>query len=554
LADEVIGDVGVSLWVLMGAIGLVLLIACSNVANLLLVRADSRRQELAIRAALGASWTQLAAEILSESIALGLVGGLAGLALATGAVRALVALGPANLPRLTDIAIDARTILFTLAISLLASLLFGSLPVLKYASTQLGSGLRQGGRNSSASRERHRARNALVIAQVALAVILLISSGLMIQSARALLNVDPGFSSPTTLQSVQVSIPQALISNADQVAHKEQEILRAISSVPEVKSVSLSRSVPMDGNNTFDPVFARDKAYSERDIPIQPYEYISPGYFRTIGAHLVAGRDYEWSDLYDRHNVAIVSNALALAYWGSARNAIGKQIRGDSAGPWREVIGVASDIRYNGINQKAPSAAYWPILMTKFEGDDNRVERTLNIVVRSSHAGSQQFVKQLSLAVWSVNASLPVANVTTFGELLSRSLARTSFTLVMLSLAAGMALTLGVVGIYGVIAYSVAQRRREIGVRMAVGAQPGQLLALFLKSGLLLTLAGVVLGVIVSASAMHLMSSLLFGVEPVDAPVYALACCCILAAALAASYLPSRRALRVDPMEALRAE
>ena len=554
LADAVIGDIGATLWIMMGTIGLVLLIACANVANLLLVRAEGRRHELAIRAALGASWKQLAAEILCESVALGLTGGALGLALAFGALRALIAIAPANLPRLTDISIDAPTVLFTLAISLFAGILFGLVPVLKYAGMGLGSGLRQGGRNSSASRERHRARNGLVIVQVTLAVILLISSGLMIRTARALTQVNPGFTGPATVETLQISIPDAQIPNAEHVVRTQQDILGAIAAIPSVTSVSLTGSVPMDGSENFDPVFARDKTYTERDIPIQRYEFISPGYFKTIGAHLVAGRDYNWADLYRRHNVTIVSERVARDYWGSARNAIGKQVREDLTGTWREVIGVAPDIHYLGVNQPPPSIVFWPILMTNFEGNQDRILRTAKIVVRSSRAGSESFIKQIRQAVWSVNPTLPVANVSTLAAFLSHSLARTSFTLVMLSVAAGMALLLGLVGIYGVIAYSVSQRRREIGVRMAIGAQPADVLRMFLSSGLALTGTGVVLGVVISAVAMRLMSSVLFGVKPMDAPTYAAACSALLFAALIASYVPSRRALRVDPAEALRTE
>ena len=316
----------------------------------------------------------------------------------------------------------------------------------------------------------------------------------------------------------------------------------------------MAASVPMDGDSNFDPVFARDKTYSDRDIPIHRYQYVSPGFFKTVGAPFVAGRDYEWSDLYDRHNVAIISENLARAYWGSPQNAIGKQVRDSSADPWREVIGVVNDIHYDGMNQPAPTIAYWPMLMNKFEGNDEQVSRMIKFVIRSNRAGSQSFVSEVRRAVWSVNATLPVASVETMADYVSRSLARTSFTLVMLSVAAGMALLLGLVGIYGVIAYSVSQRRREIGVRVAVGAQPAHILNLFVRSGLLLTGSGILLGIVLSAAAMRLMSSILFGVHPFDLPTYLIASVALLAAALLASYVPSRRALSVDPSEALRAE
>jgi predicted permease len=554
LKDSVVGDVGATLWIVMGTIGLVLLIACANVANLLLVRAEGRSQELAIRASLGASRTQLAAEIFAESITLGLTGGVIGLGLAMGALKALIAIAPSNLPRLADISMDPVTVLFTVLVSLFAGALLGLMPVLKYTSVHPGAGLRQGGRTSSASRERHRARNSLVIVQVTLAVILLISSGLMLRTAYALTQVKPGFNAPSTLQTIEISIPEAQIKNAEKVVRTQQDILHAIAAVPGVTGIAMAGAVPMDGETSFDPVFARDKTYSEKDVPVHRYQYVAPRYFQTIGARLVAGRDYDWSDLYDRHNVVIISENLARDYWGSAQNAIGKQVRDNTADPWREVIGVVNDIHYNGMNHPAPTIAYWPMLMNKFEGNDEQVRRTIKFVIRSNRAGSQSFVSEVRRAVWSVNASLPVANIDTMAEYVSRSLARTSFTLVMLSVAAGMALLLGLVGIYGVIAYSVSQRRREIGVRIAVGAQPSHILNLFIRSGLLLTGSGVLLGIVLSAAAMRLMSSILFGVQAFDLPTYLAACVALLSAAVLASYIPSRRALSVDPAEALRAE
>jgi predicted permease len=554
LKDSLVGDAATTLWIVMGTIGMVLLIACANVANLLLVRAEGRSQELAVRASLGASRSQLAAEIFAESITLALAGGAIGIALAAGALKALVAIAPANLPRLSDISIDPATILFTLFVSLFVGALFGLIPVLKYTSAHVGTGLRQGGRTSSASRERHRARNGLVVVQVTLAIILLISSGLMLRTAYALTQVQPGFTSPATLQTVQISIPEAQIKSPEKVLRTQQEIAHRIAALPAVTSVALAASVPMDGEASFDPVFARDKTYSDKDVPVHSYRFVAPGFFQTIGARIVAGRDYEWSDLYDRHNVVILSENLARSYWGTAQKAIGKQVRDSSADPWREVIGVANDIRYNGMNQAAPTIAYWPVLMNKFEGDDERIRRTIKFAIRSRRAGSQSFISEVRRAVWSVNPTLPVANVDTVAEYVSRSLARTSFTLVMLSVAAGMALLLGVVGIYGVIAYSVSQRRREIGVRMAVGAQQQDIVRLFVRSGLLLTGSGVLLGIALSAVAMRLMSSILFGVHPLDVPTYLVAAVALFGAAFLASYLPSRRALSVDPAEALRTE
>jgi len=554
LAYEVVGNIGSTLWLIMGTVGLVLLIASANVANLLLVRAEGRHRELAVRAALGASWRHLAADILAESVALGIAGGALGLLIAYGALRSLQALAPGNLPRLTAVSIDGHTVLFTAAISVIAGFLFGIIPALKYAGTRLGAGLRHSDRHSSASRERHFARNGLVIIQVTLAVILLVSSGLMIRTAMALVHVQPGFRDAAHLETLQVAIPMAEIPNPEKVTRTEEAILRGIQSIHGVSNVAISDSVPMDDNDSFDPVFARDKSYADSSVPVQRYVYVSPGFFETMGTHLVAGRDYIWSDLYDPHRVAIVSEGLAREYWGSAANAIGKQVRGSSNEPWREVIGVASDIHYDGVNKPCPKPVYWPLLLDQFEGQETLAARTVKFVVRSEGAGSEAFANDLRRVVWQINPALPIANVQTMAQYVSKSLERTSFTLVMLSIAACLALLLGLIGIYGVIAYSVTQRTREIGVRIAIGAQPRQVLALFVRSGLALAGLGIAIGVVGSSALTRLMSSLLFGVTVLDVPTYLCACIGLFLAAFLASYLPSRRALQVDPAEALRAE
>jgi hypothetical protein len=273
-----------------------------------------------------------------------------------------------------------------------------------------------------------------------------------------------------------------------------------------------------------------------------------------MGASLAAGRDYTWADAYEHHYVAIVSEGLAKAYWGSAANALGKQIRGSQAEPWREVIGVAPDIHFDALNKPPVPQVYWQLLMDKFEGEPVRAERMTKFVVRSKRAGSEAFAEELRKAVWAIDPALPIAEVKTMQAYLSRSLARTSFTVVLLSVAAGMALLLGLIGIYAVIAYSVTQRRREIGVRVAIGARPGQVLALFIRSGFLLSALGILIGTALSSALLQVMSSLLFGVSAVDAPTYIGASIALLMAAMLASYIPSRRALKVDPAEALRTE
>jgi predicted permease len=557
LKQDVVHDVGKVLWVLMGSIAMVLLIACANVANLLLVRVEGRRQELAIRAALGAGWGRIAAELLFESVILGLLGSVLGLALAYGALRVLVAMAPTGLPRIHEIGIDVPVLLFTLAIALFSSLLFGAIPVFKYAGAHLNTGLREGGRALSQSRQQHRARNVLVVVQVALALVLLIGSGLMIRTFRALMHTPPGFVGPDEVQTFRFYIPETEIpdSQAERVIRAEQEIQNKLAAIPGVSSVSFSSAIPMDGYNSNDPVFAEDRTYAEGELPpIRRFKFVSPGFLATIGAPLVAGRDITWEDTYQRIPVALISENLAKEYWHDARNALGKRIRVGNNDDWREIVGVVANIYDNGVDSPAPTSVYWPVIMSHFEGQKENLRRGTAFVIRSPRAGSEAFLNELRQTVWSVDQNVPLANAHTLGYFYTRSMARTSFTLVMLGVAGGMALLLGIVGIYGVIAYSVSQRTREIGIRMALGAQRQTLTSMFVRQGLLLTGIGVVCGLLAAFASMRLMSSLLFKVSAVDPITYGAMTLGVVAVAYLACYLPSRRAATVDPVEALRAE
>jgi predicted permease len=552
--QDVVGDVGKVLWVLAGGIGLVLLIACANVANLLLVRAEGRQQELAIRAALGASRGRITAEMLFESLILALLASVLGLGLAYAALRVLVALAPEGLPRLDEIGVDGTVVLFTLAVSLVASQLFGSIPVLKYAAKQLGTGLRQGGRSMSESHERQRARSALVIAQVALALVLLISSGLMIRTFRALTRVAPGFVAPSEVQTFRVDIPETQVKEPERVVRIQEEILQKIEAIPGVSSAGVSMSVPMDGNEWSDAVFAKDRTYAPGEVPLRRYRFVAPGYFKTLGTPLVAGRDLTWSDIYNKVPVAIVSEKLAREYWHDPASALGKQIRSNTKEDWREVVGVVGNLHDDGMDKEAPSSVYWPILAAHFEGNDIDVRRYVAFSIRSPRAGSESLMNEVRHAVWSVDQNLPLADVHTLDYLFKQSMARTSFTLVMLAVAGGMALLLGVVGLYGMIAYSVSQRRREIGIRMALGARNQELTRMFVRHALVLTGVGVACGLGAAPALTRLMSSLLFGVKSVDAATYAVVSLGLMATAALASYLPARRAAAVNPVESLRAE
>jgi predicted permease len=557
LKQEVVGDVGNVLWVLMGSIAMVLLIACANVANLLLVRVEGRRQELAIRTAMGAGRGRIAGDLLFESILLGLMGSLLGLALAYGALRMLVAMAPTGIPRIHEIGIDLPVLLFTLAITLLSSLLFGSIPIFKYAGARLNATLREGGRSLSQSREQHRARNVLVVVQVALALVLLICSGLMIRTFRALMHVPPGFVGADAVQTFRFYVPEAQIPDTEdeRVVRMEQEILNKLAAIPSVSSVGFSSSLPMDGEDSNDLLFAQDRSYAEGDIPpIRRFKWVSPGFFATLGTPLVAGRDITWSDTYQKIPVALVSENFAREYWHDANNALGKRVRAASTDDWREIIGVVADMHDDGVNQDAPTSVYWPVMMDRFEGQKESLRRDIAFTIRSPRAGSEAFLKEVRETVWSVNPNVPLSSVHTLGHFYTESMARTSFTLVMLAVAGGMALLLGIVGIYGVIAYSVSQRTREIGIRMALGAQRQTLISMFVRHGLLLTGVGIACGLVASFAVMRLMSSLLFNVSPLDPVTYSAVTVGVVITAYLACYLPSRRAATIDPVDALRAE
>lgn len=557
LKQDVVGDVGKVLWVLMGSIVLVLLVACANVANLLLVRVEGRRQELAIRSALGAPWARTAGDLLLESIVLGVAGSLIGLGLAYAALRALVAVAPTGLPRIHEIGIDIPVLLFTLGLALFTSLLIGLIPIVKFAGTWAAGALREGGRALSQGRERHRARKALVVVQVALALVLLICSGLMIRTFRALMHVSPGFVEPETVEQFRFYIPATQIpdTQAERVVRMDEEIVHKLEAIPGVRSVSFSTEVPMDGYDNFNPVSAEDHVLREGELPpIRRLKFISPGFFKTLGTRLVAGRDLTWTDTYAKRPVAIVSENFAREYWHDPANALGKKVREASTDDWREIVGVAQDIHDDGVDQAAPSAVYFPVMNDNLSGQKQSLRRDVAFVIRSPRAGSQAFMKEIQEQVWQINPNVPLAESGTLGELYRKSMARTSFTLVLLCVSGAMALLLGIVGIYGVISYSVSQRTREIGIRMALGAQRDELTALFVRQGMGLTGIGAACGLAVAFVSMRLMSSLLFNVSPVDPVTYISITAGVVATAYLACYVPSRRAATVNPVNALRAE
>ena len=549
LAEYVAGDIGNVLWILLAAVGLVLLIACANVANLFLVRAEGRHQELAMRAALGASRGRIARLLLAESMLLALGGGALGLALAHWSIGLLRTMAPPGLPRIDEIAIDLPVLLFTLGIAILSGALFSLVPVLRLRKANF-TPIKEGGRSSSAGPGRHRTRSALVVAEIALAVVLMIGSGLLIRTVSLMRQVHPGFTRPEEVQTFRLTVPKTLIGDDEHFARTLDQIAQRLTRVPGVESVGLSSSITMDGEDNTNPLYVEDvPAPSPMMTPFRRFKSVAPGYFETMGNRIVAGRSITWIDIHESRPVVVISETLAREYWQEPSRALGERVRGSFDGaPWREVVGVVGDERDDGLNQPATAIVYWPLL------NDTYQERTIAYAVRSSRTGAPGFVRELQQAVWSVNPNLPIASAQTLDEIRANSMDRTSFAMTMLAVAAGMALVLGIVGIYAVIAYVAAQRTREIGIRLALGAQVGDVRTMFLRHGIRLSAVGIALGVAAALALTRAMSALLFGVSPMDPLTYTAVTAVLGAVALLATWLPARRASRVDPIIALRAD
>ncbi|MGD2120702.1 MAG: ABC transporter permease [Gemmatimonadota bacterium] len=556
LRDEVVGNVGNILWVVLGGVGIILLVAAANVANLLLVRADSRERAVAIQAALGSSRVRVVGQSLLESGVLAVSGGVLGLGLAYAGLEFLKAVGPGNLPRLHEVGLDPGVVLFAMGISLVTGVALGFMPSIRLWRTNLVGALKEGGRGFAAGRSRNRARNALVVGQTALALVLLVGSGLMIRSFLSLSRVNPGFTQPEEILTFRLGLTSQEVPDLQEVPVAHQQMAQRLEEIPGVTSVGLSTSVPMDGRAGFDPIFFEDFPLAPGQSPqLRSFKWLGGDYHETMGNPVLAGRAMSWDDIHSRARVVVITESLAREVFDNPARAVGRRLStGLEPGDWREIIGVVGDVRDEGVEMPVTDLVYWPMALEGYFGAEFFIHRNMTYAVRSPRVGSPDFLAEVRNAVWSLYPTRPLGGMVTMDLRQRDSMARTSFTLVMLAIAAAVALLLGSIGIFGVISYTVSQRTQELGLRKAMGAEAGRVTGLVVRQGLVLAVAGVVAGIVAAVAVTRLMASILFGVDPVDPLTYVTVSAVLMGVALLASYLPARRAARVDPMVALRAE
>jgi predicted permease len=546
LHEHVTGGARPALLVLLGAVGLVLLIACANVANLTLARAASRRREFAVRAALGAGRLALTRQVLTESLLLGAAGGATGLLLAVWGVDLLLAVGPENIPRRAEIGIDSRVVLFTLAVSLLTGALFGLAPALRASRAQLGEALKSGARAGDGPRAA-RLRSSLVVAEVALSIMLVAGAGLLVRSFVRLLEVDPGFR-PDNLVSLAVILPQSSYPQPEQRAQFYRRLEERLKALPGVESVGAVTRLPLGpAGNITSTLAVEGRPAAEGARPEVDFRRASPDYFRTMGVPLVAGRFFAEEDADESRPTAIVNEAFARKYW-PGESALGKRVRlgpNSDAAPWITVVGVVGNVRHTGLDSEPRPEVYRHLLTSPPTGP---------VVVVRTTADPSALVPTLGAAVRELDRGIPAATAQTMREIIARSVAERRFLMLLLAAFAGAALVLASVGIYGVVSNTVAQRTHEIGVRMALGATRRDVLRLVIRQGMTPAVLGLALGLAGALALTRVMRGLLFGVGARDPATLAASALLLAAVALAACYLPARRATKVDPMVALRYE
>jgi putative ABC transport system permease protein len=548
LHEQVVGDIKPALLILLGAVGFVLLIACANVANLLLARAAVRQKEISLRLALGASRARLVRQFLTESVLLAGLGGGCGLLVSLAAIRALKKFIPDTISQVQAINIDSKVLIFTLLVSLATGLIFGLAPAMQASSFNLNETLKEGGRDSAAGTRGNRIRGLLVIAEVAVSFILLIGAGLLINSFFHLRTLDPGFRVDHLL-TAKVELSDTKYPDAQRRIAFFDEVVRRVRELPGVQSVAAGGNLPFTYNG--------DSGYiAVEGVPDPPpdqrvdvvYRTVGPGYLSTMGIPLVRGRDFTDQDTLDNTLGVIISEKTAKHYWPN-QDPIGKRLKNgttDSKSPWRTVIGVVKDVRQNDFVAQPKMQMYWSFRQMQ-------EERANALVIRTS-VDPMSLAASVRNAVWAVDKDQPVSNIRTMDEIVSKAVARQRFSMLLLGIFAGVALILAAVGIYGVMSYSVAQRTREIGIRMALGARRGDVLKMTVKQGLKLVIIGVAIGLVAAFVLTRVMTSLLFGISATDPVTFVSIPLLLMGVAMLASYIPALRATKVNPMVALRAQ
>jgi predicted permease len=551
LRTEIVGDVSRTLWVMLGAVALVLVIACANVANLLLVRAEGRAREMSLRTALGAGRRRLMSQLITESLVLAGAGGLAGLALAYLGVDALRAVAPADLPRLNEISVDGTVLAFTLVLTVGAGVLFGLAPALQAGRADLQGVLRETGRTGTTGRKRIRLRQLLVVSQTVLAVVLLVAAGLLLQSFRRLMAVDPGWRAERVIAAT-ITIPAVIYSRAEDAVGFYETLLPGVASLPGVTAAGAVSVAPLAGSVGPTDIAVEGWAGGpDMPRPIADIRAVTPGYFAAMGIPLVAGRTFEDEDRMSAPLVAVVSERLAQDYW-PGRNAIGGRIRRDAGDePFAQVVGVVRDVRQERLDRPPTRGTLYLVhAQTPYTSGPTR---SMTLTVRTA-VEPTSLASAIRREVRAVDPSVPVYQVRTMEQAVADTTATQRFAMLLQLLFALVALSLSAVGLYGVLAFTVARRTTEIGIRMALGAKRADVQRMILKQGMGIVVIALALGVGGALAAGRLLGSLLFGVAPTDPPTYAIVVAVLLAVSLLACWIPARRASGVDPAEALRAE
>lgn len=541
LRDHQLGTVRETLWVLAGAVLLLLGLACANVSNLLLVRTESRQKEISVRRALGAGWARTARDIVVETVLLSLAGSVCAMGFGWLAIEALRRAEIANLPRIENIAMDLRSVAATVAVAIVVGVIVGLVTVWAALRRTSWEGMRPSSRK----------QQGLLALQMALAMVLLVACGLVMRSFVELQRVEPGLRQMEQVQVVRISLASGA---GEKLLRMHQAIAAGFAGMPGVEAVAVTTNIPMEGGAANPQQAEGHPANAGASAKVRDLKRVSPGYLRSVGTRLMAGRDFEWRDLEAMAPVVMVSENMARELWGEARLALGKRIRENSAGEWKEIVGVVEDVRQNGPMREAPSIVYTMLAQRDPVGKEMGVPRNVDYLIRSPRAGSALFVEELRQTLMKVEPSVPLAKVRTLEEVYRKSMARTALTLALMGAAGAMALVLGVVGVYGVVAYAVARRRKDIGIRLALGATGASVSGLFLRDGLRTALVGAGIGLLAALAMSRLMKALLFGVGASDPITYASVAVLLVSAAALASWWPARRAAAVNPIEALRTD